>query len=350
MKQNSTLLNEEISKIKKMMSIKDVNVVSEQNYRTSTADFVNTFIQKYSIPGTDIPGMISVLNNMTDKQRFIDFNNSLIQLKKGSFEDIINDEFEEDNSVEAAKIQQLLKSKFNIDANPGLGGNPSLSPRQRPFIKKFKITNFNTIDPNKKDGLTSYMNTVDTGKERVVKTGPNPTDFVVVKPGEKAPPEWKPEQAKKETTTTSPQTYNDILSGKGVLKTGVTSPAVGELQQKLLDLGYSAIAKPTNYFGTETLNAVKDFQEKNSLTVDGKVGGNTSKKIDQILDIRKRRSASQGEVIPGVPDTKLPDTSISGLSNQKTTTTTSTSPNTRGLTSAVQSYVPKGVSRTADFS
>ena len=135
-----------------------------------------------------------------------------------------------------------------------------------------------------------------------------------------------------------------------MLKTGVTSPAVGELQQKLLDLGYSAIAKPTNYFGTETYNAVKDFQEKNSLTVDGKVGGNTSKKIDQILDIRKRRSASQGEVMPGVPDTKLPDTSISGLSNQKSTTTTTTSPNTRGLTTAVQSYVPKGVSRTADFS
>ena len=125
---------------------------------------------------------------------------------------------------------------------------------------------------------------------------------------------------------------------------------IKELQQKLLDLGYSAIAKPTNYFGTETYNAVKDFQEKNSLTVDGKVGGNTSKKIDQILDIRKRRSASQGEVVPGVPDAKLPDTSISGLSNQKSTTTTTTSPNTRGLTTAVQSYVPKGVSRTADFS
>lgn len=348
MNQNRRLL-EETTRMKKLMSIKDVNVVSEQNYRTSTADFANTFIEKYSIPGTDIPGMISVLNNMTDKQRFIDFNNLLIQWKKGSFEDIINDEFEEDNSVEAVKIQQLLKSKFNIDANPGLGGSSSLSPRQRPFIGKFKITNFNNT-PQQQAGYTQPQRDEDSAMI-VTKTGPNATDFVVTKPGETPPPEWKPEQAKKETTTSSPQTYNDVLSGKGILKTGVTSPAVGELQQKLLDLGYSAIAKPTNYFGTQTFNAVKDFQQKNSLTVDGKVGGNTSKKIDQILDIRKRRSASQGEVVPGVPDTKLPDTSISGLSNQKsTTTTTTTSPNTRGLTTAVQSYVPKGVSRTADFS
>jgi hypothetical protein len=208
---------------------------------------------------------------------------------KRSFEEIINDEFEEDDSVDAVKIQQLLKSKFNIDSNSGLGGNPSLPPRQRIFKKSFKITSLNNTDPNKKDGLTAYMDTVG----EPVKNEPSTPE-------------------KQVSTATSPQTYNDVLNGKGVLKTGITSPAVGELQQKLLDLGYTAIVKPTNYFGTQTLNAVKDFQEKNSLTVDGKVGGNTSKKIDQILDIRKRRTSSQGQIVPNVPTKKL-DTSISGL-------------------------------------
>jgi hypothetical protein len=346
MKQNSRLLNEEISKIKKMMSIKSGDVISEQT--TDVTKYILAFDKTYLGAGTDPDGMLNVLNTIPDRNTFFKFFNEFLKKKGKTIQSVINDEFEDDNSEDAEKIQKLLKSKFNVDSDPGLGGNKSLPASQRPFLKKFKITNYNNT-PQQQAGYTQAMKDQDSAMV-VTKTGPNPTDFVVTKPGEPTPKEWKPEETKQQVTTTSPQTYNDILSGKGVLKSGVTSPAVGELQQKLLDLGYSAVVKPTNYFGTETLNAVKDFQEKNSLTVDGKVGGNTSKKIDQILDIRKRRSASQGEVVPGVPDTKLPDTSISGLSNQKTTTTTSTSPNTRGLTTAVQSYVPKGVSRTADFS
>lgn len=345
MKENRRLL-EETTRMKKLMSIKDVNLVSEQT--TDVTKYILAFDKTYLGAGTNPDEMLKVLNTIPDRSTFFKFITEFQKKKGKAFQTVINDEFEDDNSEDAEKIQKLLKSKFNIDSDPGLGGNKSLPASQRPFLKKFKITNYNTT-PQQQAGYTQPQRDEDSAMI-VTKTGPNATDFVVTKPGETPPPEWKPEQAKKETTTSSPQTYNDVLSGKGVLKTGVTSPAVGELQQKLLDLGYSAIAKPTNYFGTETYNAVKDFQQKNSLTVDGKVGGNTSKKIDQILDIRKRRSASQGEVMPNVPDTKLPDTSLSGLSNQKSTTTTTTPSNTRGLTTAVQSYVPKGVSRTADFS
>jgi peptidoglycan hydrolase-like protein with peptidoglycan-binding domain len=344
MKQNNTLLNEEISKIKKMMSIKDGDVILE---RYTISDFVTRFINNSDPNLSKNDGILNLINLM-DKTTFINFVVELNKKTGKNFNSYINLKFKDTDGADALKLQQILKSKFNIDTDASVSGNQYMNPRQRVFKKGFRITNYNNTPQQQQAGYTQAMKDEDSTKI-VTKTGPNPTDFVITGPGETPPKEWKPEQAKKETTTTSPQTYNDILSGKGVLKTGVTSPAVGELQQKLLDLGYSAIAKPTNYFGTETLNAVKDFQEKNSLTVDGKVGGNTSKKIDQILDIRKRRSASQGEVVPGVPDTKLPDTSISGLSNQKTTTT-STSPNTRGLTTAVQSYVPKGVSRTADFS
>jgi len=340
MNQNRRLL-EETTRMKRLMTTKSNHVITEESKYT-VSDTVTRFVNNSDPSETSInDGILNLLNSI-DRKTFLDFQVELNKRTGKNFNTFINSKFKDSDGADALKLQQILKSRFNIDSDASVSGTQYMNPRQRVFQKRFKITNYNS---------TPVTNTnTDLGKERVVKTGPNPTDFVVVKPGEQAPPEWKPEQTKKETTTPSSQTYNDILSGKGVLKTGVTSPAVGELQQKLLDLGYSAIAKPTNYFGTETYNAVKDFQEKNSLTVDGKVGGNTSKKIDQILDIRKRRSASQGEVVPGVPDAKLPDTSISGLSNQKSTTTTTTSPNTRGLTTAVQSYVPKGVSRTADFS
>jgi peptidoglycan hydrolase-like protein with peptidoglycan-binding domain len=329
MKQNSTLLNEEISKIKKMMSIKGGDVISESSFENVDASVASFKRATTGMLGTNIDGIMAGLNKLPNKETFISFNIALKKNTGKTFEQHINDEFEDDNGPEALKIQQILKSKFNIDTDASVTGTQYMNPRQRMFKKAFKITNLNTTDPNKKDGLSAYM---DTTKEPI-----------------KDLTQKQPEQTKQQVTTTSPQTFNDVVGGKGVLKKGMTSNAIGELQQKLISLGYSAIGKPTNYFGNATDAAVRDFQTKNSLNPDGKVGTNTAKKIDQILDIRKRRSASQGEVVPGVPDTKLPDTSISGLSNQKSTTT-NTSSNTRGLTTAVQSYVPKGVSRTADFS
>lgn len=322
-------LLEETTRMKKLMSIKDVNVVSEQTVDSKLNKYFNDFHNATRMWGTDWDGIISALNQIPDKKTFIDFVNLYYTKTRNTFWYTINDEGDSGNGEDVFKVHQLLKSKFNIDTDPGLGGKSSLPARQRPFEKKFKLINYNLDSSQQQDGYTQTMKD-DDSKMIVTKTGPNATDFVVTKPGETPPPEWKPEQAKKETTTSSPQTYNDVLSGKGVLKTGVTSPAVGELQQKLLDLGYSAIVKPTNYFGTETLKAIRDFQEKNSLTVDGKVGGNTSKKIDEILANKNKTTDN--------------------TSKSAEPTTTTTSPNTRGLTTAVQSYVPKGVSRTVDFS
>ncbi len=53
---------------------------------------------------------------------------------------------------------------------------------------------------------------------------------------------------------------------------------VKKMQQRLKDLGYFT-AKVTGSFGTTTLNAVKAFQEKNNLTVDGLAGPATLKKL-----------------------------------------------------------------------
>ena len=48
---------------------------------------------------------------------------------------------------------------------------------------------------------------------------------------------------------------------------------VDSLQRQLKALGY--LNKATGYYGTETVQAVKDFQKQNSLTVDGKTGEKT---------------------------------------------------------------------------
>lgn len=48
---------------------------------------------------------------------------------------------------------------------------------------------------------------------------------------------------------------------------------VKELQERLYELDY--ISAVTGYFGSDTEEAVKKFQEKNNLTVDGNVGAET---------------------------------------------------------------------------
>ena len=54
---------------------------------------------------------------------------------------------------------------------------------------------------------------------------------------------------------------------------GTEGDDVDSLQRQLERLGY--LNKATGYYGTETIDAVKAFQERNNLTVDGKTGEQT---------------------------------------------------------------------------
>ncbi|WDC84143.1 peptidoglycan-binding domain-containing protein [Caloramator sp. mosi_1] len=67
------------------------------------------------------------------------------------------------------------------------------------------------------------------------------------------------------------------------LKIGVRGEDVKKLQEALKKLGYLNIATTTTYFGTNTQAAVKAFQKANKLTVDGMVGQQTIKKINERL-------------------------------------------------------------------
>jgi hypothetical protein len=58
-------------------------------------------------------------------------------------------------------------------------------------------------------------------------------------------------------------------------------PAVQHLEELLVKLGYNV--KVTQYFGLDSHAAVKDFQEKHNLVVDGIVGKNTWKAIEKAI-------------------------------------------------------------------
>ena len=64
-----------------------------------------------------------------------------------------------------------------------------------------------------------------------------------------------------------------------VFKLGVEHPEVVKLQSRLMELGFLRESKPTNYFGSLTDAAVKAYQTKEGLAVDGIVGPITFKRL-----------------------------------------------------------------------
>ncbi|WP_216829911.1 C40 family peptidase [Alkalihalobacterium elongatum] len=84
----------------------------------------------------------------------------------------------------------------------------------------------------------------------------------------------------------------------GLLRAGSQGQAVTELQEKLKEAGHFN-HQVTGYFGRVTQNAVKDYQKKHGLTVDGIVGPQT---ISHILG---RSTASQAPA-PSAPAQSAP--------------------------------------------
>jgi cell wall-associated NlpC family hydrolase len=73
-----------------------------------------------------------------------------------------------------------------------------------------------------------------------------------------------------------PQTLNLLFSSeakKYTLLEGTSGNDVDSLQRQLMDLGYLNVA--TGFYGSKTVEAVKAFQERNGLGVDGKTGEQT---------------------------------------------------------------------------
>ena len=82
-------------------------------------------------------------------------------------------------------------------------------------------------------------------------------------------------------------------------KYGDKGSEIKEVQEKLLALGYKA-GKADGVFGKNTRDAVKLFQARNGMTVDGKIGQRT---LERLLD--GSAVPAEGAAAPVVPE--LPD-------------------------------------------
>jgi SpoIID/LytB domain protein len=103
-------------------------------------------------------------------------------------------------------------------------------------------------------------------------------------------PEDKPPVTSKPSNETTQQTSR-------VLYLGMKGEDVKLLQQKLKALGYN-IQDPDGVFGPATLSAVKDFQKKNNLTIDGIVGKATATIIDNKISSINKISSEKVATLP----------------------------------------------------
>lgn len=113
--------------------------------------------------------------------------------------------------------------------------------------------------------------------------------------------------------------------GSRNLKKGSTGSDVRELQTKLNSIGYDC-GKVDGIFGTKTLAAVKRFQQKYNLAVDGIVGKNTYAKLASVL-ADKAKTTSTGSSTGGSTGGSTPSTTTT-----KTTSTSDTKTNTSKVT------------------
>lgn len=107
-----------------------------------------------------------------------------------------------------------------------------------------------------------------------------------------------------------PATKALLASGKAKynkLEYTMSGDDVKRMQRRLRELNYLKSSEVTGYFGQLTENAVKDFQKKNKLDVDGKVAKETYETLFSDKAIRAQRPTSSTPVPTATPKpTKTP--------------------------------------------
>jgi hypothetical protein len=116
-------------------------VINEQPTTTVTIPMLIALTKQASRTNN---GFINVLNKISDREMLLSFFSELTKKTGKSFDGYINQSFTEADGPEALAIHRLLKSKFNVDSNPGVKGTNYMRDRQRVFQKNFKITNQNS--------------------------------------------------------------------------------------------------------------------------------------------------------------------------------------------------------------
>lgn len=82
-------------------------------------------------------------------------------------------------------------------------------------------------------------------------------------------------------------TLTQLLPKDTILRIGASGPMVKAVQLALAKFGYPL--KGSGYFGTETLAAVRAFQARAGVNVDGAVGEQTAAALDRGLKSDRSR-------------------------------------------------------------
>lgn len=125
---------------------------------------------------------------------------------------------------------------------------------------------------------------------------------------------WYGQAQEKRTTFGGTTSTTTITTNSSNLSFGSEGDKVKELQNNLIKLGYDlGKTGADGDFGTKTLTAVKAFQQKYNLTVDGIVGSITEKAIKEALkmiennNIPEKENYEIGEMIKLLPNSKYAD-------------------------------------------
>jgi hypothetical protein len=252
MKKSQYTPEESLERIKLMMGYdvsKTLNenreIIFEQDNEQDTINqkIANDIYKSMVRPGTDEELLVASIESIKDKNQF----------------NLVND-----------LVTQLYKTKFKKETGLGISEliNGDLDSGDTEYVKQI-TDHLNGIGVNATYETTSYR-----GKE-YFKIKTFKIDDKSTSGGENT-----------STQKPTPATYEEVQSGKGILKMGMRGPAVNQLQQMLVELGYDLGKGGNNQngvdggFGKLTDAAVRQFQTSNPpLTVDGIVGKNTSVKI-----------------------------------------------------------------------
>lgn len=272
--------------------------------------------------GTDENALENVFASLKSKQDFINLDNQIKSKPMtgqavgggsySSIQDVLNGELELGDYKSAERIKNYLK-KIGVDltfkrvkntARPEQG---IVSVEPNSFVVNVSGTETATgggILDTIKTVFSDATKSAVSGVEAALKQFPNSRVYFVIDPKTGAQRffqytkdgktltkkgNWKIENGKMTynqggvsskdvmgigTVRVTP-TEDAVKGGTAFVESTMSGDLVRKIQQALINQGYLKIAKATNYFGTKTDAAVRDFQKAKGLKVDGKVGKST---------------------------------------------------------------------------
>lgn len=298
----------------------DIRRIVQKVIKEQSQDNLAALTRAASGPGTNEKELEELFASLKSKEDFNRLNNQLASKPLmgqsfggggySSIQDLLNGELEVGDYRTAERIKNSLK-KIGIDISfegvkdPGHPERGLVSVKSNSFVVGGDATTGGSVLDTVKTVFSDAVKGKVIGIDAALKQFPNSRVFFVLDPKTGAQRffqytkdgktltkkgTWKIENGK---MTYSPDgssntkdkmdiggvrvapTEDFVKSGRAFVESTMSGELVRKIQQALINQGYLKITKATNYFGTKTDAAVREFQKAKGLKVDGKVGKST---------------------------------------------------------------------------